>query len=270
MMVALSYSHQRLSQPCRTFCLGSLLALLMACPCVAADRHYTGVAYADGSQRVSYREEHWLIDDRGTRTRLVLYRCPSGAAFARKWVRYNVSQASTPEFDFVDARDGYREGVHRQANGLQVYIQKDAHAIADSIVLAPREGAVVDAGFDAYVQEHWGALSQPGGLRATFVVPRRLTYMDLRLVVVLDDGQMRHLRMSLAGWLGVVAPTVDLIYATDGHRLLSFQGISNIRDAAGHNQRVRIEFPASQELAAPSRSDIEAAAATPLVTHCPA
>jgi hypothetical protein len=243
-------------------------ALVVAWPCVALDRHYTGVAYTEDGKQVSYREEHWLFDDQGTRTRLVLYRCSTGQAFARKWVHYT-GPAATPEFDFIDARDGYREGVHHTAGGLQVYTQKGDQAAADSAELKLREGAVVDAGFDAYVQEHWAELSRSGGMRAAFVVPSRLSYMDLKLAVVDDDGQQRHLRMSLAGWLGAVAPTVDLIYTTSDHHLLSFQGISNIRDNSGHRQRVRIEFSASDELAAPSPSDIQTAAGAPLTAHCP-
>lgn len=268
-MAACPDTRQRFGQFCSKLFLSSLFALGAIYPCAAADRHYIGVAYTEDRQRISYREEHWLFDDNGIRTRLVVYRCPSGPAFARKWVRYSAAQPSAPEFDFVDARDGYRESVRRVKQGLQVYVQKGADAVSDSIILAPREGVVVDAGFDAYVQEHWAELSRSGDLRASFVVPSRLTYMDLRLATVQDDGHVRHLRMSLAGWLGVLAPKVDLMYALDDHRLLSFQGISNIHDAGGHNQMVHIEFPASGEQAAPSLADIRTAASEPLATRCP-
>ena len=65
-----------------------LLALLMATPGHAVERHYTGVAYAADTDQVRYREEHWLFDDHGVQTRLVLYRCPAGQPFAKKTMRY--------------------------------------------------------------------------------------------------------------------------------------------------------------------------------------
>ncbi len=261
---------------CVTGCARELccvLVMLVAVPCQAADRHYLGVAYADGGDRVSYREEHWVYEDKDGQTRLVLYRCPSGAPFARKWVRER-GRPVMPDFDFVDARNGYREGAHRQADGLEVYVQKGADAPRRATTLALPEDGVIDAGFDAYVRNHWARLGQRSDLHMAFMVPSRLSYMDLRLDVTQDgslDGQpVRRLRMSLAGLLGLVTPTIELTYAMGDHRLLRFQGISNIRDDAGRNQRVRIEFSPSDERSPPTRAEIDAAGSMALVAHCPA
>jgi hypothetical protein len=240
-------------------------------PLHATDRHYIGVAYALDGNAVRYREEHWLFDDRGTRVRLVLYRCGDGTAFARKWVRY-VDVPWAPEFTFEDGRDGYREGVRRTANGqLDIYASRHRGAAPDSATLTPPADTVIDAGFDDYVRGHWRQLLQPDGLRADFVMPSRLGVLPLRLRPVPNTGAeaVQRLRMSLDGWLGKLAPSVDLVYALSDQRLLRFEGISNIRDADGHTQRVRIEFPRDGEQPAPSQAEITMAMSTPLAARCP-
>ena len=42
--------------------------------------------------------------------RLAVHRCPSGAAFARKHVRYHAN-VLTSKFELEDTRFGYREGA---------------------------------------------------------------------------------------------------------------------------------------------------------------
>lgn len=247
--------------------------LVALAPAAAQDRHYTGVAYAEDGSTVRYREEHWLYREGDVPTRLVLYRCPSGEPFARKLV-HERGDAAAPDFDFVDARDGYREGARREGARWLIYVRKRTGAPMDTGLLAARQDMVIDAGFDAYVREHWAQLAGAARLGIAFVVPSRLDYLNLQLGAARDtrlgDVAVRQLRLSLGGWLGALAPTIDLTYALDGRRLLRFDGISNIRDERGRNQRVRIEFPPALEGAAPDRAQIDAAAAVPLVPRCAA
>ena len=88
------------------------LALLTACPPAMANadiQRQEAQAYARKGGALVYRESHWRYrQDEGAR-RLVLYRCPDGRAFARKMV-IERRRAQAPDFEFEDARDGYREG----------------------------------------------------------------------------------------------------------------------------------------------------------------
>jgi hypothetical protein len=238
----------------------------------ATDMHYVGTAYANGSHTVLYKEEHFVFDDHGERTRLVLYRCPSGKPFARKWV-HDIAGAEAPNFDLIDARTGYREGVLGKPGARTVYTQATGHAAVHSESLPDRPNEVIDAGFDAYVRQHWDALQANKNAPVAFVVPSRLGFVDLRLTDAdagtTGDESVRRLRLSMDAWYGFAAPSIDLTYDTADRRLQRFEGISNIRDAAGKNQRVVIDFPRSAELAAPSPADIQQAASLSLVTHCP-
>jgi hypothetical protein len=241
-------------------------------PAAAADRRFEGDAYAQGTQRLLYREEHWVYDDNGVRTRLVLYRCPAGAPFARKLVK-SIPATFAPDFDFVDNRNGYREGVRSRDGQREIFVQKNTQSAIKTAPLPLVTGGVIDADFDAYVRSHWSELSEKRDLRVQFLVPSRLAYLDLRLGGATDgmeqDEAVRHLHMRLDAWFGGIAPSIELTYAATGHRLLRFEGIGNIRDDAGKIQKVRIEFPAAKQFAAPARAEIDAAVALALTGRCP-
>jgi hypothetical protein len=237
----------------------------------AIGRHYVGIAYTKPGGVEIYREEHWVQDESGVETQLVLYRCPSGPPFARKLER-GVVGASALDFDFVDGRDGYREGVRGKSDQREVYVQQIAGAPMRTAPLPNVTDAVIDSGFDAYVQSHWSELNGKHDLAIPFLVPSRLEYMNLKLSGATDvdnKGEaLRRFRMSLNAWFGFVAPSIDLTYTREDHRLRRFEGIGNIHDSAGKNQVVRIEFTASGRFTSPTPHEISAASALPLATRC--
>lgn len=248
-----------------------LLALLMATPGHAVERHYTGVAYAADTDQVRYREEHWLFDDHGVQTRLVLYRCPAGQPFAKKTMHY-LETAWAPEFEMRDNRDGYREGATRAHAAWNVYVKRDADSRMETAMLHERPLTVVDAGFDDYVQTHWSSLQSDRDVPAAFLLPGQLAYVNVKLrragSAVRNGVAAQRFRISLDSWLGAIAPSVSLIYTEAEHRLVEFVGPSNIRDGHGKRQRVRVEFSDRDE-PAPSAAQIQAAESEVLVSRCP-
>lgn len=244
----------------------SLLALVLLAPlgAVAANQHYLGYAYdsRDGAER--YREEHWVVREGGRQLRLVLYRCPGGAAFARKWVRGAIDDPA-PDFALYDQRDGYREGVDSRHGARYVYVQAHAGAPMQSQKLRAVDDAVVDAGFDAWLRANW----QPPAAPLRFLLPSRLDWMPLTVQARDAAGQgERSFRLRLDAWYGFAAPALRVTYDSASRRLLRFEGPSNLRDGNGGTQTVRIEFPADAIRPPPSAQDMEAAAATPLVSRC--
>lgn len=253
--------------------LSLLLATLLACASPAAAtsdiQRQEARAYARTSDTLLYRESHWRYRDDGTARRLVLYRCPDGRAFARKTV-VERSRAQAPDFDFEDARDGYREGVRSGPQGRRVYVRKAAKdAQKERTIAVPADG-VIDAGFDASVRLHWDTLRAGRAVTQPFLLPSRMAFMPVRL----DPGPSvrwngipaQRMTMRLDRWYGFVAPTMQLTYASADQRLLEFAGIATIRDADGRHQDVRIAFP-EPAVAADARA-LQAALATPLVTRC--
>lgn len=250
--------------------LGALLALGVG-PAVASApilaQHALAHDREDGALR--YRESHWLYREGAAARRLVLYQCPDGRAFARKTVLER-SPAQAPDFDFEDARDGYREGVRSTPGGRVVYVRERAGApLRERRVKLP-PNAVIDAGFDASVRQRWEELR--AGLEVTqpFLLPSRMDFIPVRLRpgsrIDWRGVPAQRLTMRLDRWYGFVAPTMQLTYASADQRLLEFAGIATIRDASGRHQDVRITFPH-----APRPADAQAlqqALSTPLVRNC--
>lgn len=198
-----------------------------------------------------YEEEHWLhFKHDHLIERRVLYRCPSGQAFARKRVDYRDS-LHAPAFELVDARFGYREGLRRAATGIEAYFRSSHEAEEQSVILSEAGSLVADAGFDRFVQQHWETLGGGGAVALEFLVPSRGDALGFRMQLAgqreIDGIEARVVRLSLGGVLGWFASSIDVAYAEDDRRLLRFEGLSNIRLDPKRNATVRINFPKPPE-----------------------
>lgn len=245
--------------------------MLMAPPAFAGTDvlRQEAIAYARKGDTVLYRESHWRYRQEGVARRLVLYRCPDGRAFARKTVVERPA-AQAPDFDFEDARDGYREGVRTGPGGRVVYVRDVGDARPKERTLATPPDAVIDAGFDASVRQHWEALRSGRGVTQPFLLPSRFAFVPVKLqpgpAVRWNGVPAQRLSMKLDRWYGFVAPTMELTYASEDRRLLEFAGIATIRDEEGRHQDVRIVFP---QAATPADARaLQGALATPLVRQC--
>jgi len=247
--------------------------VLLLCPVLPAAAQQVlrqeGRAYAPADGRLLYRETHWLQGPPTARSRLVLYRCADGRAFARKWMTPQGSP-QTPDFAFEDARNGYQEGLQGSATGRTVYVREDARADRVSRAIAIPPDAVVDAGFDAAVLGHWDTLQAGRPVAFQFLLPSRQRLVPLKLqrsAAVTWQGQpAEQLQMRLDAWFGFAVPAVTLVYARNSPRLLQFSGTGNVRDAHGRYPQVRVEFPALP--AAATAAELAAARQQPLVATC--
>ena len=219
------------------------LAILAMPPLHAAgatgwQRRDAEVRSADGA-RLLYRESHFVRAG-ALSERWVAYRCPDGAAFARKQVD---GASAAPAFALEDGR-GYAEGLRGGGNTRSAYLSNGGRRSERSVPV-PADG-VVDAGFDVAVRANWDTLIRGQPLRLQFLVPSRQRFYPVRVQRV---GSLAwrgipavRLRMRLDSWFGFAVPEVDLVYARDDRRLLEFAGTGNVRDAQGGNPQVRIAF----------------------------
>ncbi|HEX2791022.1 MAG TPA: hypothetical protein VHN17_11385 [Steroidobacteraceae bacterium] len=236
-------------------------------------QYYQGSAYAADDGRLLYREAHWLYADNGVEHRLVVYSCPDGAPFVRKRVD-TAPGAATPDVDLFDGRGGYREGVRTRDGRREVFAQANARAPEHSaqLPLPSPPNAVIDAGFDAFVREHWATLSASGVSPVLFLVPSELRYLDFSARVLrdsrVDGADMRWFRLSLASWYGFALPHIDVAYDLQTHELREYSGLSNIRDGDGRNVRVSIRFAPSERRQDVAAAEVERAAAMPLTGRC--
>ena len=253
--------------------LGKLLCLVgfvLAAASVSAQetlRFEEGIARDPTSQVELYREQHWIRSQSGqTSERLVLYRCPDGTAFARKRLDYR-SSGIAPQFRFEDRRFGYLEGL-RQGSIPEVFVRKTTDAPMQSNALAAT-GLVADAGFDEFIRSRWSALVAGAAVPFAFAVPSRLESLDFSLRKVgqarVDDETAWVFRLRLGGWLGWLAPHIDVYYGQQSRRLLRFEGLSNLRDDSGENPLLaQIDFAMPAQPA--NEGQWQAMLTTPLAT----
>lgn len=246
--------------------------LLLLCPLLApaqAVQRQEGRAFTADGGALLYRETHWLQGPPEALSRLVLYRCADGRAFARKWMTPQGSP-QTPDFALEDGRDGYQEGVRADGVARTVYVRAASDAAPVTRTLQVPAGAVVDAGFDAAVRRHWPALLEGKPLAFQFLLPSRQRLVPLKLqrtgAITWKGQPAQQLQMKLDAWFGFAVPAVSLVYATADQRLLQFSGTGNVRDSTGRYPQVRVEFPSPP--VATSAAELAAARVQPLVKTC--
>jgi hypothetical protein len=232
---------------------------------------YEGTAYARGTDSLAYRETDWLFTRDGVARRLTLYRCADGRPFARKEVR-DTPSGIAPDFEFRDARDGYREGVRTIDGRRRIFVQQSGRAQTIVHAMPAETAGVIDAGFDAFIRVHWQDLAAGRSQRIPFLVPDRFEFLNFRIAVVsggdLDGRPMRRLKMTLATWYGFALPSIGLAYDPQDRWLAEYQGIGTIRDGSGHNEDVRIEFPPGGRRNAVPDDEVDRATAEPLSASC--
>lgn len=226
-----------------------LLLFLLAPAAQAAISFEEGVARDPQDNALLYREQHLLRRQDGQPLeRLVLYRCADGTPFARKRVDYRGSPQA-PSFSLEDARDGYGEGLRRGGGGDTVWVRERRGGSERSAPLRGHPQLVADAGFDEFIRRNWRPLLAGESVPLRFAVPARLESLGFKVSRVgaarFGDEPAELFRLRLGGWLGWIAPHIDVAYGRDSRRLLRFEGLSNLRADDGESQlQARIEFPA--------------------------
>lgn len=246
---------------------GGWVTAALVCPAtaVASVQQYQGDA-TDAQGRVLYHEVHYLYQQAGAARRLVLYRCPDGKPFARKTV---AGDGATPNFAFVDGRDGYEEGVKGAGAQRQVYWREGSGKPIKRKPVQAGGSKVFDAGFDAMVRRHWTPLIAGKAIKADFLIPSHLRTLGLSLQGQ-RDGDVLRLQMRPSAWYGFAVPPIRLVYSIGDQWLSRFSGVGTIRDGVGRHRAVQIHFPRQALQAGVHADELTRALAAPLVGRCAA
>lgn len=234
---------------------------------------YSGSAFDLDNEALVYTEVHYLaLAGERVRERLVLYRCPNGAAFARKRVQDSPLPA-VPQFELEDRRLNYSEGLKIDTDKVEVYVREpDETEVKREVLAKVPADLVADAGFDVLVRENWDSLVAGETVRFQFLVPSRLDYLGFKVSMIdqaqIDGKAARTFRLALGGVLGLVVSGIDVSYDATSRTILRFSGLSNVRDPEGENYVVRIDFPPAKRQPVPGKEAMEAARAEELVRSC--
>ncbi len=224
-----------------------------------AIKERVGYAYAAGSETLIYSEHHqeWWKGGRIMRD-TVTYRDADGDIIGEKHVDFR-SVESAPEFLLRNIRTGHSEGATTDSSKLRVNFRASQGAPVKEEALDLPEGAIVDAGFDRFVENNWEALMRGDTFVRPFLVPSRLQFIDFRIRRIDDGSEPESATFEMAidsALLRFFAPAITVVYDTRDRTLLEYDGVSNIRDAGGENLDVEIRFdPSGGAISAASRSN---------------
>jgi len=236
----------------RLMMLSSCLMMLSAtCMADFEVRYEQGKAWNSDRTKVLYSESHWTTSENNAlKNRTVLYRCADGTAFARKEINYARSTLA-PEFSFNDVRFNYQEGLRWQKDRPELWFVRNGQR--QQKLLSNSDTLVADAGFDVFVKNQWSALSAARRQSLQFAVPSRLTSYAFNLQRInslpFNKEPAQSFKLSIDGWLGFVAPNIEITYSRNSKRLLRFKGLSNILNNQGEKPvNAIIEFPVLDQI----------------------
>lgn len=214
---------------------------------VSNARSYRGVAVDLRTGAPLYVEEHQEEMIGGRRTRLTtVYRDVTGVQIAERTVEY-VADRFVPIFRFEDKRSGYVEGAEHVDGDVRLFSREaKGDEVREKVISIPSP-AVVDAGFNDFVQAHWDDMMAGKTMKMHFGVPSRLDYFRFRLYRVeeklVDGKQAVVVRCEVDNmFLRWLVDPITLTYDEKSRRMVSYEGISNVSDEQGNSHLVRIVF----------------------------
>lgn len=218
-------------------------------------RERVGYAYAAGSGSLIYTEHHqeWWQEGRILRD-TVTYRDAQGSIIGEKHVDFRQRERA-PQFILRNVRTGHSEGAKTESDRLKVSFRKSQGAPVKIDALKLPEDAIVDAGFDRFVDNNWDALMRGVTFVRPFLVPSRLQFIDFRIRRI-DNGtdpETATFEMAVdSALLRFFAPAITVVYSMRDRTLLKYDGVSNMRNDSGENLDVEIRFDPSRTAVNPA------------------
>lgn len=206
----------------------------------------TGYAYALDKDMLLYTEKHHESVENGRVVRsVVTYRDPEGQIVATKRLDFS-GNAASPGFRLENARNGHLEGAEQRDDKLLVFFRRTTNHDYEEAKLDFPGRAIIDGGFDRFVESNWTRLLQGEVFKRPFLVPSLQRFLDFRIYLERrTDADVVFIMEPASLLLRIVGEEIIVTYDRDNAALKRYEGISNLRDQEGSNYRVRVEFPAA-------------------------
>ena len=225
----------------------SMMLVVGLNPDVSTTRNYTGRASSLNERKHIYAEEHQEVYEKGKRVRLnTTYRNELNNVIATRTSDFSRHEFM-PDFRLENRLTGYMEGAEKVDGGVRLFVRNaTGEPISEKTVKIPQP-AVLDAGFNSFVQVHWDSLITGRKLLVNFGVPSRLDYYSFRLYkdgeTRIDGRRVLIVKFDVDNFvLRFLVDPIILKYDTETKRMISYEGISNLSDGKGKNYVVKIDF----------------------------
>ena len=202
-----------------------------------------------------YREQHTINSD----YHHVTYADATGKVFAEKSLHYS-DGFSTPEFELIDFRFQRRYGSTFMKNQWQLWVEESNRTRTTKLISA-QKNLVIDAGFNAWILEHFAELQKQQTLNFEFAITNPPDSFSMRIVhetcspaqlAVLPADSLCFVVEPTSALLRLLVPPINLAYRIHDPALLQYEGPSNLVSDRDSSQLVRIRYyyqPASTQQA---------------------
>jgi hypothetical protein len=226
----------------------SILLLLLPGTTLATTEFLTriGHAYDLDDNDFLYVEKHYSIEYEEESYSWVRYEDENGKLIAGKTSDYT-HHPHMPEFSFSNHQTGHIESVFLNQDKHLITFTKAHEKEPVSKTIPYSDNAIIDSGFDKYIQSEWEKLTNGAVMKKDLLIPSLMRYVRFRIyqseVDITNDKKRRVFIVEPDGFfIRAVAGSTKLQYSYEKPNLLQYKGISNLRNDKGKNLRVVIKY----------------------------
>ena len=201
----------------------------------------SSTAYEKDTKKVLYTEKHSLsYENNKLLTSHTKYFDPQGKLIAEMKSDYRQS-LMMPTYVFEDHRLGTKEGLELRDKKYYIFNENSEKKREEKVIENPK-GIFSCQGWHYYIVENMDMIESKD-LSLNLLFPSKLDYYNFDLQKQSSKGSILELRLEFSNWfVRLFAPRLDLTYDSQKKKLLSYIGPSNILDAEGDIQYVKVVY----------------------------
>lgn len=205
---------------------------------------YRGEARLKG--KIVYLEKHTTeISGGKVKSSVTEYTSPDGKLLAKLSNNFEKS-LNAPENEMLDLSHKNKHGVRYENDKIVMYNQDDNEK-EKSKLLNPRDFKnkliVAGQGLHYYIVGNMEDIILKGKLDMRFLIPGRLDSYNFYMKMKKSSSETVEFEIEIDNWfLRMFAPKLELVYDRKKSRLLSYKGLSNIRDKDKEIMNVEITY----------------------------
>jgi hypothetical protein len=208
---------------------------------------YIGQAKLGGNN--IYTEKHHEFYENNKHTYTVTdYLNSTGKVIVNRKADFSKNRIG-PDYELKDLRNGHYENVKQVSPTSYhiIYKKNQNESTREKTVELPK-GTVIESGINYLVKDRWSEIQQGKTISFNFAVAARLTYYGFNLTsqgeCLVNGLKVVRIKMEPDNFLlqKMVDPIV-MCFDPKTKRMVSYEGISNIRDDNSHTMVVKILYP---------------------------
>lgn len=204
---------------------------------------FEAVAKKEG--QIAYYEKHTVVYDEDIVIKsLTEYIDPEGRVIGSLRSDFTHS-LSAPDFILRDGRNKSFQGLHWEQDKVEMFSRETekAKVATKALTKNQRDVLISGPGLNYFVANNLKQIIQQDGMDFKYIIPGRLEAFDFNIKPLAYDSERAEFEVKIKSWLmRIFSPRLKLIFDVKKKRLLSFEGLSNIRDGEGEMMSVDIQY----------------------------